>query len=61
MERPLEPSRRRQTICVVQIIALIAVVEPFVPQPLSGSIAAIALVVLAGSFAVDTRSLALQA
>jgi phosphatidylglycerophosphate synthase len=61
MERPLQPSRRRQTICVVQIIALIAVIEPFVTPPVSAFIAAIALVVLAGSFVVDTRWLVLQA
>jgi phosphatidylglycerophosphate synthase len=61
MERPLEPSRRRQTICVVQIVALIAVIEPFVTQPVSAAIAATALIVLAGSFVVDTRWLVLQA
>jgi phosphatidylglycerophosphate synthase len=54
MERPLEPSRRRQAVCVVQVVALIAVVSPIVSPPLSTALAAAALVVLAGSFAVDT-------
>ncbi len=60
MERPLEPSRRRQTVCVVQVVALIAAVEPFVPPPSSGIVAAAALIALAGSFAVDTRWLVLH-
>jgi len=60
MERPLPPSRRRQTICVVQIAALIAVVAPVVTAPSSSWIAAAALAVLAGSFAVDTRWLVLH-
>ncbi len=53
MERPLLPSRRRQTICVIQIVALIAVVTPAVTPPLSTAVAAGALALLAGSFAVD--------
>jgi phosphatidylglycerophosphate synthase len=60
MERPLEASRRRQTVCVVQIVALIAALEPFVVRPYSAAIAAGALVVLAGSFLVDTRWLVLH-
>lgn len=60
MDRPLEPSRRRQTVCVVQIAALIAVIEPFVAPPLSSAIAAFALGVLAGSFLIDTRWLVLH-
>ena len=54
MDRPLLPSRRRQTVCVIQIIALIAVVTPLVTPPLSTVIAAAALAVLVASFAVDT-------
>ena len=54
MERPLEPSRRRQTVCVVQIVSLIVVVSPVTEPPLSTVAAAIALAVLAWSFAVDT-------
>jgi len=54
MERPLLPSRRRQAVCVIQIVALIVVVSPIAGRPESGLIAAAALVVLAGSFLVDT-------
>jgi len=60
MERSLEPSRRRQAVCVVQVAALIAVIEPFVTQPLSSAIAAFALGVLAGSFLIDARWLVLH-
>lgn len=60
MAQPLEPSRRRQTICVVQVVALIAVVEPFVTWPLSAAVAAAALGLLIVSFVVDTRWLVCQ-
>ena len=61
MERPLAPSRRRQTVCVVQIVSLIAVVSPVVSPPASALIAASALAVLAWSFFVDTWWLARRA
>jgi len=61
MERPLEPSRRRQTVCVIQIVALILVVSPVVMRPASAIIAAAALAVLAGSFFVDVCWLASRA
>jgi phosphatidylglycerophosphate synthase len=54
MRRPLPVSRRRQTICVVQVVALIVALEPFVPRAGSESIAGAALVALLYSFAVDT-------
>ena len=60
MERPLRPSRRRQTVCVIQIVALIAVVEPVVTPPASTVVAAVALLVLAASFVVDTWWLVLH-
>jgi phosphatidylglycerophosphate synthase len=60
MERPLEPSRRRRLVCVVQVAALIAAIEPFVSPPISAAIAALGLAVLAGSFLVDTRWLMLH-
>jgi phosphatidylglycerophosphate synthase len=60
MERPLEPSRRRQTVCVIQIVALIVVMLPAVTPPLSTVIAAAALAVLAGSFLIDTSWLVLR-
>lgn len=54
LRAPLEPSRRRQTICVVQIVALLAVVAPALVRPLSATLAAAALIALAWSFLVDT-------
>jgi len=61
MERPLRPSRRRQAVCVIQIVALIVIVSPIASPPASVLIAAAALVVLAWSFAVDTAWLIRQA
>ena len=54
MRQPLPDSRRRQTICVVQLAGLIIALEPFVAAPASGLIAAVALAVLLYSFAIDT-------
>lgn len=54
MARPLPPSRRRQTVCVVQIVALIACVAPIVTPPISTIIAAGALAALTWSFLTDT-------
>lgn len=53
LQRPLPPSRRRQTICVVQVVALIMTVVPIVTPPLSVAIAAVALAALCVSFAID--------
>jgi phosphatidylglycerophosphate synthase len=55
MRRPLPDSRRRQTICVVQIAGLIVALEPFVAPPASEWIAGAVLLALVYSFAVDTR------
>jgi phosphatidylglycerophosphate synthase len=55
MRRPLPDSRRRQTICVVQIAGLIIALEPFVAPPVSELIASAALLALVYSFAVDSR------
>jgi phosphatidylglycerophosphate synthase len=54
LSRPLPPSRFRQTICVVQVVGLILVLVPAVRPPLSGTIAAVALLLLLYSFLVDT-------
>jgi phosphatidylglycerophosphate synthase len=51
---PLPPSRRRQTICVLQIAALTLAIFPAVAPPLSTAFVAVALVALAGSFLADT-------
>ena len=45
LREPLCPSRRRQTICVVQVGGLLLVVAPFITPPVSVVLAAIALVV----------------
>ena len=57
----LPPGRRRQTVCVVQIVSLIAALLPVVTQPASAAIALSGLVVLIWSFAVDVIYLARQA
>lgn len=53
LERPLEPSLRRQTACVVQVIGLIVTILPGVVRPWSVAAAAIALAALCYSFLVD--------
>jgi phosphatidylglycerophosphate synthase len=60
MARPLPPSLRAKTICVVQIVALIAAILPPVAPPTSAAIAAAALVALGYSFLVDTLWLSRQ-
>ena len=58
---PLPPSRRRQTVCVVQIASLILSLAPFVAPPMSAAIAFAGLVALLGSFAADVAWLARRA
>ena len=60
MARPLVPSRRRQTVCVIQIVALIVIVEPMVPRAVSETVAAFALGMLSASFLTDTWWLVLH-
>lgn len=55
---PLAPSRRRQTVCVVQITALIICIGPIVPPALATALAAASLALLTLSFAIDIRALA---
>lgn len=54
----LPPSKRRQTVCVVQITALIICLGPIVPPGLAASLAAFSLALLSLSFAIDIRTLA---
>jgi len=54
---PLPPSVRRQAVCVVQITALIVCLGPIVPVPLASAIAALSLLLLSVSFAIDIRYL----
>jgi phosphatidylglycerophosphate synthase len=51
-------SMRRQAICVAQVIILIVSLAPIVPLNVSAALAAIGLVALAGSFAIDVGWLA---
>ena len=50
----LPPSRRRQTICVIQIAALTLVMTPTIRPPISTMVAAAALLTLTYSFLNDT-------
>ncbi|MGE0816111.1 MAG: CDP-alcohol phosphatidyltransferase family protein [Vicinamibacterales bacterium] len=54
----LPPSRRRQAVCVVQVVALVVALAPAVPPPVSAPLSAAALGLLAWSFWVDVRWLA---
>lgn len=56
----LPESFRRKTIAALQMVALLVVICPFVPAPVSGPIAATALFALSMSFLVDTRWLLLR-
>jgi phosphatidylglycerophosphate synthase len=58
MRRELPPSRRRQTACVVQLVALLVMLAPFVPTAASVAIGTASLALLAGSFAADVMWLA---
>jgi phosphatidylglycerophosphate synthase len=58
MRRPLPPSRRRQAVCVVQVLTLIAALLPVLPPPSSEGVAAAGLAFLCYSFARDTAWLA---
>ena len=53
LHEPLEPSRRRQTICVAQVVALIAALLPSLGSAAASGIAAAGLAALAWSFLVD--------
>jgi hypothetical protein len=61
MRRPLPPSRRRQAVCVVQIVVLLAVVAPWLPRMATAPLALAGLLVLGYSFAVDVAWLARRA
>ena len=60
LSEPLPPSKRRQTVCVVQITTLIVCLGPIVPALLAAGLAAISLTLLTLSFATDVRTLAHQ-
>jgi phosphatidylglycerophosphate synthase len=53
----LTPTLRGKTVAVVQMVGLIIVIGPVVPDWLSAPVAALALAILSGSFAIDVRRL----
>jgi phosphatidylglycerophosphate synthase len=53
LRQPLPPSRRRKVLAVVQMVALIVTVAPFVPVAVSVPLAAVAFGALTVSFLVD--------
>ena len=53
MRGALPPSRRRQTVCVIQIAVMLAVLLPFVTYPASDLLSAATLALLGWSFAID--------
>jgi phosphatidylglycerophosphate synthase len=57
----LPASVRRQTVCVVQVVTLIACLVPIVPVPWSAVLAALGLAALAASFLIDIAWLAREA
>jgi phosphatidylglycerophosphate synthase len=54
LRAPLPASRRRQTICVLQIVALTAAIVPAIPPAISAPLMAVALAALASSFLIDS-------
>lgn len=58
LDRPLPPSQRRKTICVLQLIALIACVAPILPDGWRFLAAVYAVLMISWSFAVDVTWLA---
>jgi hypothetical protein len=57
----LPPSRRRQAVCVVQIVSLLVALVPFVATPWSATLALAGLAALVWSFGVDVAWLARHA
>jgi phosphatidylglycerophosphate synthase len=53
LQQPLPPSRRRQAICVVQVVGLSLVVMPLTMRTLSSPLAATVVSTLCYSFGVD--------
>jgi phosphatidylglycerophosphate synthase len=58
LRRPLAPSLRRKTVCVVQITSLIVCLGPIVTRAWATAIAAASLALLAWSFGADIVLLA---
>jgi len=58
---PLPPRKRRQTLCVSQLIALIIALAPFVPAAVGSAVCLAGLILLGYSFGVDLVWLASRA
>lgn len=61
LRHPLPPSRRRQAVCVVQVLTLALALVPVLPAVWAWAVAALGLVFLSYSFAIDTLWLARRA
>jgi phosphatidylglycerophosphate synthase len=61
LDATLPPSRRRQAVCVVQIVTLLGALVPLVVPPWSAALALAGLVALVWSFAIDVAWLARHA
>ena len=61
LARPLPASRRRQTVCVVQVGGLNLALVPAIPPPAATIVSAVALAALVWSFFVDVRWLSRRA
>jgi phosphatidylglycerophosphate synthase len=55
LRAPLPPSRRRQSVCVIQVVGLSLAVMPLTAPPLSDLLAALVVGSLCYSFAVDVQ------
>ena len=53
LQGELFPSFRRKLVCVIQLVALCAILSPLISPPLSSMLGVVALICLAGSFARD--------
>ena len=53
LDRPLPASRRRKTICVLQLVALIACVAPILPDRWRTAAGVAAVLMVSASFAAD--------
>ena len=51
----LPPSRRRQAVCVIQVVTLLLCIAPWIPSPVSDLAAGSGLIALIYSFTVDVR------
>ena len=50
---PLPPRKRRQTVCVIQLIALVVALVPIVPLSVGSAVCLAGLILLGYSFGVD--------